>query len=182
MSEHKDTESADVPTPINTESASVASFGIVQLVGVTAFVSLVIMSIGFASYHYFMKKHTSPFGTVDIENIVEINQMRLVAMVSAPGAGDKERGLAFDAAKSFGQKMTDAISQVETECGCVLLARAAVIGSSQNDYTVRTKEILGMGNLDLDSMKKQFHDSMMKGVDELTLTKKQNQPTEGVKQ
>jgi hypothetical protein len=141
-------------TPIPDTTAE-SGFPFWRMAGIATFCALIVTVSGLSIDHAFLRK-TQLFGTVDIGNIIQVNQMRLMNQGLSPSATDKDRAAIFNEAKNFGAQLIDALNKTQNECGCVLLTRAAVVGGGGVDYTYQVKAKLGLQDYDLDRLKKQF--------------------------
>lgn len=92
-----------------------------------------------AAYHVWVAPRPQTFGQIDMEGVLK-GQQRAFADLIAKGKGDA----AYDLASRMGPRMAQAMQQVETECGCVLLVGNAVIGSGVQDWTARLQQILSV--------------------------------------
>lgn len=92
----------------------------------------------------------SKIATLDISGIVELEQMRMTALMMRKETSEEERMRAMSRMKSFGNTLQAAISEVHTSCKCVIVTRNAVIGQAEMDVTEEVKGKLGLQGIDLD--------------------------------
>jgi len=92
--------------------------------------------------------------TIDLQTVIELQQLKLTAMVLKPGATDDDKARAFTQVKAFGEALDQAIERVRKGCDCVLLTRTAVVGSHSLDMTSSLKRELGLADADADAWRK----------------------------
>lgn len=66
-------------------------------------------------------------------------------MATRPGATDRDREAAYDQIGQFGRDIEAAISELQRDCNCVLVVRAAVLKGHHEDLTGELKKTLGYG-------------------------------------
>lgn len=92
----------------------------------------------------------SKVATLDLSGIVEIEQMRMTALMMRKDTTEDERMRAMSRAKTFGASLTNTIAELQASCKCVIVTRNAVIGQADLDLTEEAKAKLGMAGIDLD--------------------------------
>lgn len=95
-----------------------------------------------------------PVATVDLQSVIELQQLKLTAMVLKPGATDDDRARAYTQVKAFGGALDDAIERVRKSCNCVLLTRSAVVGAHGLDMTPMLKSELRLDGADADAWRR----------------------------
>jgi len=91
--------------------------------------------------------------TIDLATVLEASEVLFTEIVAKPGATDADRAAAYELVRQTGPKLDAAIGALQARCGCVLLARPAVIGSGSIDLTADLKAIMGLDRVDLDASK-----------------------------
>lgn len=123
-----------------------AEYAITLLIGV---LSAVMVLLG---YHYLIgggAKQT--LGTIDVAEVMQIKELQLTVAVSKKEATDIDRAAAFDSIKQFAKDLEAAVESVQTECGCALLVKAAVVKGIP-DHTAALKKKLSMEGVSLEGM------------------------------
>jgi hypothetical protein len=92
----------------------------------------------------------SKVATLDLSGIVEIEQMRMTALMMRKDTTEDERMRAMSRAKTFGASLTNAIAELQASCKCVIVTRNAVIGQADLDLTEEAKAKLGIAGIDLE--------------------------------
>ena len=94
---------------------------------------------------------------IDIADVLSLKQLEVTVAASKPGVTDAQRGESFELIGKFAKEMEAAISEMQQECGCLLLVKAAVVkASSSEDMTPVLKQRLGMDSLDQAELVKQL--------------------------
>ena len=114
---------------------------------------LLFVIAGLLIYHNFLAEKPVRFGLVDVASALTRTELVYTEMLSRPTTTDKERGDAFDLVKSTGKKIETSLGEIQAECQCILLARAAVIGQPLNDYTPQLYKDLGIENVKEDELR-----------------------------
>ncbi|MBL8470871.1 MAG: hypothetical protein JNM98_03660 [Rhodocyclaceae bacterium] len=117
------------------------------IVAVALFASTLALAIGW----YFIPRQR--FATVDLDEVFQVQQLRMTQIISVPGAGDPERARAAQLALEFGPKTEAALRAVALECQCLVLVRGAVAHGPLADYTPSLKQALGQDGLDAKKMR-----------------------------
>lgn len=123
---------------------------LLKMVAVSGLVSLAV-AVGTVAGVYALGLGKARVATVDIAGVVELEQMRMTALVMKPETSEEERMRAMTRVKGFGAMLGQAIEEVQGSCGCVILASNAVIGSNHEDLTESVKAKLGLQGIDLAS-------------------------------
>lgn len=102
--------------------------------------------------------------TVDLTGLVEIEQMRMTALVMKPGVSEDEKMRAFTRMKGLGELIQNSISDAAAKCNCVVLARNAVVSNAQMDITQEVKVAMGIGDIDLDAARSAARETLDKRI------------------
>lgn len=113
-------------------------------------ISLALVIAVVAAYHFiFVLPNKQKFAFVDIAELLQLKELEVVAASAHPDASDAQRGEAFEAISKFAKDMEQAIAEIQQDCGCTLLVRAAVVKTvAADDLTQTLKQRMGMANLD----------------------------------
>lgn len=123
-----------------------AEYAITMLIGLLASVVVLL------GYHYFVASGTKQnLGTIDIAEVMQIKELQLTIAVSKKDTSDIDRAAAFDSIKQFAKQLEEAVESVQTECGCVLLVKAAVV-KGLPDHTANLKKKLAMDGVNLEGL------------------------------
>jgi hypothetical protein len=95
-----------------------------------------------------------PVATLDLQSVIELQQLKLTAMVLRPGATDEDRAAAYTQVRAFGPALDQAIERLAASCSCTLITRAAVVGASKLDLTDKLKRDLGLDGASADAWRK----------------------------
>ena len=125
---------------------------------VSALTSALVCGSMLGAYHWMQKK--SQIGVVDVASILETSELMFTEMLTKPDVSDKDRANAYDLVKQTGPKVQAAIAQIQSECNCVLLTKAAVVAGNTSDFTPQAKAILGLDTVDTQAIKARLKDSM----------------------
>lgn len=132
---------------------------IYAIAGIAVFVSMMISLSLLAGYHTFFAKKTK-VGMVDIASILETSELVFTEMLSGERVTDADREAAFELVRQTGPKLDAAIAELQASCECVLLTKAAVIGSEPIDYTPLVKTKLGIDTVDTKSLQERIRKSL----------------------
>lgn len=125
---------------------------------VSALTSALVCGSMLGAYHWMQKK--SQIGVVDVASILETSELMFTEMLTKPDVSDKDRANAYDLVKQTGPKVQAAIAQIQSECNCVLLTKAAVVAGNTSDFTSQAKAILGLDTVDTQAIKARLKESM----------------------
>lgn len=83
---------------------------------------------------------------LDVGELYRLKEMQVTAVLMKRDASEEERSTALKAAGTFGTEVTNLLQAVHEECGCLVLARGAVIGQPQAlpDLTPDVRRRLGL--------------------------------------
>ncbi len=84
--------------------------------------------------------------TLDVGELYRLKETQVAAVLLKRGATDEDRSSALKRASAFGAEVTTLIQALPEECGCLILARGAVIGERQAlpDLTADVRRRLGL--------------------------------------
>ena len=84
--------------------------------------------------------------TLDVGELYRLKEAQVAAVLLKHEATDGERVDALKRASAFGAEVTTLIQALPQECGCLILARGAVIGERQGlpDITAEVRRRLGL--------------------------------------
>ena len=121
-------------------------------------ITLVTVIAVLMAYHYLVAVPSKQkIAVVDIADVLSLKQLEVTVAASKPGMTDAQRGESFEMIGKFAKEMETAIAEMQQECGCLLLVKAAVVkASSSEDMTPVLKQRLGMDNLNQAEMVKQL--------------------------
>ena len=125
---------------------------------VSALTSALVCGSMLGAYHWMQKK--TQIGVVDVASILETSELMFTEMLTKPDVSDKDRANAYDLVKQTGPKVQAAIAQIQSECNCVLLTKAAVVAGNTSDFTSQAKAILGLDAVDTQAIKARLKESM----------------------
>lgn len=148
-------ETADLLPPTTLSLLSSRSF---KTAMVSALTSALVCGSMLGAYHWMQKK--SQIGVVDVASILETSELMFTEMLTKPDVSDKDRANAYDLVKQTGPKVQAALAQIQSECNCVLLTKAAVVAGNTSDFTPQAKAILGLDTVDTQAIKARLKDSM----------------------
>jgi len=106
----------------------------------SAALAFAICAAMLAAYHFLMPPPAAKFGRVDLPGIIAEQQRGFAELVAK---GETER--AYDHAARTGKGLSQAISTLARECGCVILVADAVVAGAE-DLTPRLREIIHAKN------------------------------------
>ncbi len=113
-------------------------------------ITLVSVIAVLMAYHFLVAVPSKQkIAVVDIAGVLSLKELEITVAASKPGVTDAQRGESFEVIGKFAKEMEAAIAEMQQECGCLLLVKAAVVkASSSEDMTPVLKQRLGMDSLD----------------------------------
>jgi hypothetical protein len=102
----------------------------------SAALAFAICAAMLAAYHFLLPPPAAKFGRVDLTRLIA-EQQRDFAELVAKGEGER----AYDHAARTGKGLSQAVSALARECGCVILVSDAVVAGAE-DLTPRLREIV----------------------------------------
>ena len=94
--------------------------------------------------HYFPP--TPRVGVLDLAGLYRLKEAQISRLLSAEGASPASREQALQEAGEFGDRLEALLSELPGRCGCLVLARSAVLGSPgvALDLTADVRTRLGL--------------------------------------
>lgn len=112
---------------------------------INAAIALVVVSAALLLYHQFVVIPSKQrVAVVDITEVLELKELQVAVAATSSGATDEDRNLAFGEITKFAGEMERVVAELQNECQCTLLVRAAVLKTKADDLTPLLKERLGM--------------------------------------
>ena len=110
---------------------------------------LAMIAALFFAYHLLIIRPAMPsFAVVDIAEIYRAKEMEFSKTISDPNVTDSDRKNAIDNAQRFAKDLQTVIDKLPKECGCIVLNKAAVMGSGENivlpDLTLHARKAVGL--------------------------------------
>lgn len=128
-----------------------------HLIALVCILSIVIGCI--AAYHAMWGKKQRT-AVVDIAGVLETTEMVFTEMLAKPNVSDDDRKRAYELVSQTGPRIEASIKQIQKDCDCLILAKAAVIGAGAPDYTDQLKSDLGILDVDVAELKRRLQESM----------------------
>lgn len=129
------------------------------IAGIALFISLIVSLSVAAGYNAIFGQKTR-IGVVDIAGVLETSELVFTEMLSGDNVSDADREAAYELVRETGPKLDAAIVELQNACECVLLTKAAVIGSEAIDYTPQIKAKLGIDKADVKELQASIRRSM----------------------
>lgn len=149
----------EVPHRDEGASEDARPWSVYAIAGVAAFVSIVVSGSALAGYHALFG-HKEKIGMVDIAGILETSEAMFTEILAKPNVTDADREAAYTLVRQTGPRLEAALSEVQAACGCLLLAKAAVVGAGAIDYTPQVKASIGIDKVDLGAVQGRIRDAM----------------------
>lgn len=97
-----------------------------RLIAINALVSLATV----AGIALWMQHTRQPaFGTLDVAELYRLKETQVAAVLVKRDSADSDRLMAIQQAAAFGAELGKIIESLPQECGCMVLARGAVLGT-----------------------------------------------------
>ncbi len=112
-------------------------------------ISLGVMLVGQLAYHQWFSKPHQRVVTVDLNEVLGLMQVKLTVQATKPGATDADRAAAYDAIGQFGKDIESTLNEMQHDCNCLLIVRAAVLKGQHEDLTNELKKRLGLEQISL---------------------------------
>lgn len=81
--------------------------------------------------------------TIDLQLLVEEDQKQMLALIGEGATiTDQQRTMLEQRSIDFAKKLSSAVSRLEQDCRCVMINKAAILGSEHMDYTHLIRERL----------------------------------------
>ena len=116
---------------------------VVLVVGVNALVSAALIAL---AQIRLVPERTPAMAVVDVTELYRLKEAQVAAVLVKRGASDEERAGALRRAADFGAEVNTLLQALPDECGCVVLARGAVVGAAPalRDLTPDARRRLGL--------------------------------------
>jgi hypothetical protein len=114
-----------------------------MLLGLNALISSGLL----AAYAHWGAPPPAPrLAVLDVGELYRLKESQVAAILMQRGASDEARSTALTRASTFGTEVTMLIQALPEACGCVILARGAVVGEAQSlpDLTPDARRRLGL--------------------------------------
>lgn len=135
-----DQSETTTPPASATDSAQGVELGWAVGWPMSAALAFAICAALLAIYHFLLPSPAAKFGRVDLTGVIAEQQRGFAELVAK---GEAER--AYDHAARTGKGLSQAVSELARECGCVILVSDAVVAGAE-DLTQRLREILHAKN------------------------------------
>lgn len=112
-------------------------------------ISLGVMLVGQLVYHQWFSKPPQRVVTVDLNEVLGLKQIQLTMQATRPGATDADRAAAYDEIGQFGKDIETTLNEMQRDCNCLLIVRAAVLKGQNEDLTSELKKRLGLDQVSL---------------------------------
>ena len=124
---------------------------------INAAVALLVAIVALLAYHqFFVLPNKQRLAMLDIAEVLQLKELQVTVGLSQPGVDDKARGDTFQEITAFAQGMEKAIAEIQEDCGCTLLVRAAVVKGQGEDLTPLLKQKMGLANVDQATLLRQL--------------------------
>lgn len=130
--------------------------------GRVAFVSLACSTLVAVGYHMLTRAHAPlPIATVDLQSVVEAKELQFTDIVTRTGATDADRDQAYQLVSKLGGELEAAVNELRRECNCLVLVRAAVVGSAQSDLTAALRQKMGVAEVDVAALREKLRQTRL---------------------
>lgn len=102
-----------------------------KIIVINALVAALILGGGQYAYHKRVVEPGQRFGVIDVAEIWRIKEAQF-SDATRGGAADPQRAKAMEIAQQFAQRLPAALDELAHECGCVVLARSAIVAHNGN--------------------------------------------------
>ena len=143
MTENTEQEAIDEQQP----SAELSDKSSVWLTyGIQAVSVLAAILLSLTIYHYtVVEKSAQRIALLDINEVVSTKQLEITELSLRKGMTDKDREDLYDQIAAFSKDIEKAVEEIQSECGCTLLVRSAVVKAANGeDLTPALKARLGL--------------------------------------
>jgi len=98
---------------------------------INAAMSAALASALLFAYHLVVIRPAQRIGVVDVGEVYRLKEAEF-AQALTKGAGDEDRGRALASARLFAQRLPVALEELPRECGCLVVLKTAIAGSTPN--------------------------------------------------
>lgn len=144
------------------DAESGASVSTWMLWAKVAFIALSCSIVVAAGYHMLIRGQLPlPIATVDLQSVVEAKELQFTDIVTRAGATDADRDRAYQLVARLGGELEKAVDELRNECKCMVLVRAAVVGSAPNDLTASLRQKMGVAEVDVAALRERLRQTRM---------------------
>ena len=113
------------------------------LLALNALVSVALLAVG---AHWMLRSQKAAFAVLDVAELYRLKESQVSAVLVNHTTSETERAAAIRRAAAFGTELTALIEALPQECGCLILARGAVVGATAPlpDLTPNVRRRLGL--------------------------------------
>lgn len=99
-----------------------------------------------AAHAQWLAPRPAKFALLDVGELYRLKETQVAALLVKREAGDDERLAALTRAAAFGEELNRLIEALPAQCGCLVLARGAVVGDARTlpDLTPELRRRLGL--------------------------------------
>ena len=110
------------------------------LINVLVTVTLIV------TYGLWLAPSRPRLATLDVVELYRLKEAQVRAVLMKSGATEQERENALKQASGFGEEIARLIDLLPADCGCLVLARGALIGRAQDvpDLTPEVRRWMGL--------------------------------------
>jgi len=125
-------------------------------------ISLAVVLLSLSIYHLFLSPKPVRFGKVNLGEVLEIKQIQFsLSLLNADVANKASvREDAINQVAKTGADVEKALNALSERCQCTLLVTGAVLSSQLPDYTNELKSMLGIGDYNLEALRKRAADAI----------------------
>ncbi len=119
----------------------------------SAATAITVCLVALSAYHALAYQPPVRIATVDLEGVVEALELQFVDLAARPGATEADREKARALAEDAALQMSRAVSELVSDCGCLVLVKNAVVGQAGMDLTQRLKERMNVADVDVKAIR-----------------------------
>ena len=165
MTDIKDDKAQDFAAQVETPKNGVVldeyiHLGPIAMFAISALIAISVVVIGLTIYHNRFGERQK-IGVVDIPGVLKSSEMIFTDMISRAGSTDADRQQAYELVRTTGPKIEQALNDIQAECDCLLMAKAAVVGGSHVDYTPKVREVLGISEVNEQAVQERLRDALI---------------------
>ena len=107
-------------------------------------ISAVVAAVAIAAYDRFVVRPSQRVGVVDVLEVYRVKEAQFAEAV-AKATTDADRQQAMLLAREFSKRLPAALDELPVECGCLVVVKSALAGSSRHvvDLTALLKRKVG---------------------------------------
>ena len=100
---------------------------------VCTLLSLANSVVTMVAYHVWFAGTAGPrLAMLDVAEIYRLKESQFSALIMKPNASEADRAQAIELARAFGTDLAAMTRSLPRECGCLVLTKAAVVGSGSD--------------------------------------------------